>query len=777
MAESPLIEQLTSKYKLKLKYGGFFRLIKNSSRRKYCFGSQKSIYIDTSLYNLNELIEEVTKHYPFNSGLVFTIQFIDKNANEQSFIDIDSDESFMGMLAMYENEKEVTIYMTTNNNHGTNNLLPSGEGEPIDEPHNEDDSNGCTDNEESYHIPHSSDNEDETVQYQVKTYSLNNKNTTMKVNLKFPNVISFRRALNHHALTNEFEYYIERSEPTRFTARCKQMECRWRIHASIMPDKVTFEVKSLVEPHSCTQSNMGSNKCATQGWIAEVIPDKLRSDGDVSVAELRSWLVKTYNVEPPYMRVARGKEQAYTNMYGKWEDSFMQIDDFKGELLNRNPGSVVDIDFDIKSDQKRFLRFFISLFACSKGFFAGCRPCISLDACHLKGKFNGVLAAATSVDGNNSIFPVAYGVLESENTKSWTWFLELLKKSIGVPDGLAISSDMQKGLGTAITQVYPNVEHRECIRHLYANFKKHFRGDFFASNLWGAARTYCPSEHDKLLKEISDAREAPITYLNQNHKKIWSRSKFGTISKCDYITNNVSEAFNSWIGDLRYQPVLDLLDVIRDKLMVRLYKKRKIAEKWKGTLVPKAKIYINNISKNFGEYEVRRSSDNRAEVNFKGRRWEVVLNERKCTCRVWQVKGLPCIHVSAFIGSIRDTHWDKYVVRCFTIEKFKEAYALEIAPMPGKDQWVNKAFGEKIYPPIIKRPPGRPKKKRIIPASEPKRRQQCARCGQYGHRDKTCKNPPCEGYDPYQPSTRDVERIQPVKKAMGYSGQIHVFCF
>ena len=221
--------------------------------------------------------------------------------------------------------------------------------------------------------------------------------------------------------------------------------------------------------------------------------------------------------------------------------------------------------------------FFISLAACSKGFLAGCRPYISLDACHLKGKFNGVLAAATGIDGNNSIFPLAYSVLESENTKSWTWFLELVKKAIGTPEGLVISSDMQKGLASAIMQIYPTVEHRECIRHLYSNFKKTYRGDFFKSNLWGAAKTYSIIQHDRFLKEIANKSEDAIKYLALNHNKIWSRSKFGTISKCDYMTNNISEAFNSWIGACRYKPVLDLLDDIREKILKRLDEQRRIA--------------------------------------------------------------------------------------------------------------------------------------------------------------------------------------------------------
>ena len=141
-----------------------------------------------------------------------------------------------------------------------------------------------------------------------------------------------------------------------------------------------------------------------------------------------------------------------------------------------------------------------------------------------------------------------------------------MKKAIGTPNGLVILSDMQKGLEITMINVSPNVEHRECMRHLYSNFKKHFRGDFFNKKLWVATKTYRSTRHDRLLKEISDKNEDAIAYLNTNHKKNWTRSKFGTTSKCDYITNNVSETFNSWIGKLRYKPVLDLLDVVRERL-------------------------------------------------------------------------------------------------------------------------------------------------------------------------------------------------------------------
>ncbi|KAK1424038.1 hypothetical protein QVD17_19349 [Tagetes erecta] len=84
------------------------------------------------------------------------------------------------------------------------------------------------------------------------------------------------------------------------------------------------------------------------------------------------------------------------------------------------------------------------------------------------------------------------------------------------------------------------------------------------------------------------------------------------------------------------------------------------------------------------------------------KRWEVDIDERKCTCRRWQAK--------------------------------------EVAPMPTKDQWMHIDTEEKRHPATIKRSPRRPRNNRIKPNDETKRKQQCQRCHQYGHHQQTCKN-------------------------------------
>ncbi|KAL4590190.1 hypothetical protein LXL04_003115 [Taraxacum kok-saghyz] len=148
---------------------------------------------------------------------------------------------------------------------------------------------------------------------------------------------------------------------------CGNIDCEWRIHGSIMQDGVTFQVKKMVENHTCTQTFKGE-----------------------------SGLCELYHVDVPYLKVCRELQKVHIDKYKKNH--------------RRNQGSIIKIHFDIVDKKK----------LCSQGFLAGCRPYIRLDACHLKEKFSVVLAAATTgIDGNNSIFLVAYSMLKSENSNGF----------------------------------------------------------------------------------------------------------------------------------------------------------------------------------------------------------------------------------------------------------------------------------------------------------------------------------------------------------------------
>jgi hypothetical protein len=44
---------------------------------------------------------------------------------------------------------------------------------------------------------------------------------------------------------------------------------------------------------------------------------------------------------------------------------------------------------------------------------------------------------------------------------------------------------------------------------------------------------------------MAAAKLEAMKYLQENHKKLWTRSQYTTMSKVDYVTNNLVESFNN----------------------------------------------------------------------------------------------------------------------------------------------------------------------------------------------------------------------------------------
>jgi len=127
---------------------------------------------------------------------------------------------------------------------------------------------------------------------------------------------------------------------------------------------------------------------------------------------------------------------------------FSRIYDYRDMLLESNLGSTCVVKVTNCDDGKKFFHsFYICFSALKKGFIEGCRKCIGLDGCFLKGISKGQLLVAIAKDGNNQMFPIAWAVVGTESRETWTWFLRILKSDLDINDegeGLTIISDMQK---------------------------------------------------------------------------------------------------------------------------------------------------------------------------------------------------------------------------------------------------------------------------------------------------------------------------------------------
>ena len=76
------------------------------------------------------------------------------------------------------------------------------------------------------------------------------------------------------------------------------------------------------------------------------------------------------------------------------------------------------------------------------------------------------------------------------------------------------------------------------------------------------------------MDEIGDINSAAKSWLQETEPKHWSRYAYDQTIKCDHVTNNMTEAFNSMIVTHRASSYLDLLEFIR-RMVMRKFQDRK----------------------------------------------------------------------------------------------------------------------------------------------------------------------------------------------------------
>ncbi|KAL6312357.1 hypothetical protein AAG906_008016 [Vitis piasezkii] len=67
------------------------------------------------------------------------------------------------------------------------------------------------------------------------------------------------------------------------------------------------------------------------------------------------------------------------------------------------------------SHKGHFMQLFIAHAFSIQGFIMGCRPVLAIDSCHLSGPYKGALLSTIAYDVNDRMFPLALGVVNSEN--------------------------------------------------------------------------------------------------------------------------------------------------------------------------------------------------------------------------------------------------------------------------------------------------------------------------------------------------------------------------
>ena len=131
------------------------------------------------------------------------------------------------------------------------------------------------------------------------------------------------------------------------------------------------------------------------------------------------------------------------------------------------------------------------------------RKVIGIDETFLKGLYKGVLLVASAQDGNSKCYPIAWGIVDSENEDSWTQFLTRLKQVIGDTDELVFISDRAKSIKNFVSTIFNNAQHGACVWHVAQNMKNKFKCSDIMSSYWKAVNAYMVEEFNGYMTKIS----------------------------------------------------------------------------------------------------------------------------------------------------------------------------------------------------------------------------------------------------------------------------------
>ncbi|KAJ1413815.1 Zinc finger, PMZ-type [Sesbania bispinosa] len=547
--------------------------------------------------------------------------------------------------------------------------------------------------------------------------SVNIAERPLVIGQEFPDVETCRRALKDIAIAMHFDLRIVKSDRSRFIAKCSKEGCPWRVHVAKCPGVPTFTIRTLQGEHTCEGVRNLHHQQASVGWVARSVEARIRDNPQYKPREILQDIRDQHGVAVSYMQAWRGKERSMAALHGTFEEGYRLLPAYCEQIRKTNPGSIASV---VATGQENcFQRLFISYRASIYGFINACRPLLELDRAHLKGKY-----------------------------------LEL-RKLLGVNTDnmprLTILSERKKGMVEAVETHFPSASHGFCLRYVSENFRDTFKNTKLVNIFWNAVYALTAAEFENKITEMIEISQDVISWFQHFPPYLWAVAYFDGV-RYGHFTLGVTELLYNWALECHELPVVQMMEHIRQQMVSWFNDRQDMGMRWTSILVPSAEKKILEAIADAHCYQVLRANEVEFEIVSTERTNIVDIRSRECSCRRWQLYGLPCAHAAAALISCgHNAHM--FAEPCFTVQSYRMTYSQVINPIPDKSQWREQGEGAEggggarvdiiIRPPKTRRPPGRPKKKvlRVENFKRPKRVVQCGRCHMLGHSQKKCTMP------------------------------------
>ncbi|KAA0032136.1 MuDRA-like transposase [Cucumis melo var. makuwa] len=504
--------------------------------------------------------------------------------------------------------------------------------------------------------------------------------------------------------SEELDFVVKKTTKEVLFVRCIDNKCGWRLRA---------QAKSWV--------------------VRELIKSKFKGPGRIYKSrDIIKDMRQDYGINMSYEKAWRTRENAYERVRGSPEESYNLLRRYGEALKFTNPDTIFHMELE---DDRFFKYLFMAVGACVREFLNCIRPVIVMDGTFLKNKYRGQLIVAVCLDGNNQIYPLAFGIVDRETDDSIQWFLEKLKGAIGEVPNLGFVTDRKTCFAKGISSDFPSAFHGLCVQHLSQNLHDKYKNDTIATLFYNASRTYRESTFVEAWRHLLAFPNGSGKYLNDIGIARWSRVHCPE-RRYNMMTTNIAESMNSILKEPRDLPIASFLENVRALLQRWFWERREEGIKVTSTLTKWAELVIQK--KQEGALTMKVNPIDCYQFHVKNLDKEEVVNlqTKECTCKEFQAEKLPCSHV---IAAARDRNINVYSLYAnyYTNECLLAAYAEAVYPVGNQSDWKTSEdyVHMTVLPPKVVKRVGRPKKKRIPSVGEAPKLHKCGRCKQVGWGD------------------------------------------
>ncbi|KAL4032204.1 hypothetical protein IC575_005272 [Cucumis melo] len=230
-------------------------------------------------------------------------------------------------------------------------------------------------------------------------------------------------------------------------------KCGWRLQAVRLKDSNIFKIKKYVNVHSCSLEFLNRDHRQAKSWVVgELIKSKFKGTGRLyKPRDIIEDMRQDYGINMSYEKAWCARENAHEPVRGSPKESYNLLRRYGEALKLTNP---------------------------------------VMDGTFLKNKYRGQLIVVVCLDGNNQIYPLAFGVVDRETDDLIQWFLEKLKGAIGEVPNLGFMTYRETCFSKSISSVFPSAFHDLCVQHLTQNLHDKYKNDTVAPLFYNASRTY-----------------------------------------------------------------------------------------------------------------------------------------------------------------------------------------------------------------------------------------------------------------------------------------------